>query len=105
MDVGKAHGKGAGELQVLRGLVLGERYHNLMGIVLPGPGGHHDVRVPVFIPGGNHHTRLRCGHKGMVGAEVLAPGNLFQGFVVVHSICVLLILATDGHHSQGNGQE
>ena len=61
--------------------MLGKADHDFLGIVLPGPCGHHYVGVLILIPGGDHHARLRRGHKGMIGAEILASGHFLKGCV------------------------
>ncbi len=103
--IGKRDRESAGELQVLRRFVLGQGDDNLIVVILPGPGGHHHVGSAVLVPGGEHHAGLRGGHKGVGGAEVLAPGDFFQGFIRIHIRCVLVtgVFAADRGNQRGNG--
>ena len=83
-DIGETHGEGAGDLQILRGLVLGHAHDDLLVIVLPGPGGHHHVRRMVLVPGRDHHARLGRGHKSVVRSEILAAGDFVECFLCAH---------------------
>ena len=91
--VGEGDRERAGQLEVGRGLVLGEGDDDLVVVILAGPGGHHHVRVVVLVPGGDHHAGLRRCHQGMAGAEIRAARHFFQG-LVAHGIGSWMVCIT-----------
>ena len=72
---------------------------------LSTPCRHHDIRIPVLVPGRDHDTRLWRGDEGMFRAEILAPGDFRKGFAGTHILKVFgFIVPTSGHCGQ-NGKK
>ena len=106
-DIGKTHGEGAGQFDIVGGLVLGHRDHDLLVVVLAGPRRHHHVRGMVLVPRRDHHARLRRRYERMVRSEILPARHFLKGFIGIHFVLCLIVgtVATDGHQAHGDGQE
>ena len=72
--------------------MLGEADYYLVVVILACPCGHHDVGIPVFVPGGDHNAGLGGGDKCVVGAEILPSGYFLN--CLVHIICVFSVFFT-----------